>query len=104
MQGANSALQCCTSGLYNSRCHPENNTLKSTNSALASAAEEISAVILHHGIDQKAYLQTCVFTSTLSEKKPVGEKSINKSRGFFATYPLQCELLYWNHYMVLNYI
>lgn len=47
MQGANSSLQRCTSGLSNSKCYPENSTLKSTNSALAPATEEISALILH---------------------------------------------------------
>lgn len=46
-QRANSALLRCTSGLCNSRCYPENSTLKSTNSASAPAAEEISALILH---------------------------------------------------------
>lgn len=76
MQGANSALLRCTSGLRNSRCYPENSTLKPTNSASAPAAEEISALMLHEGIDQIAYLQTCIFASTLSRSKPVVEKTL----------------------------
>lgn len=66
MQEARSALQCCTSGLYKPRCYPESSSLKPSNSALASAPKQISALTLHQGTDQTADLQTRVFASTLS--------------------------------------
>lgn len=88
MWGARSALQCCTSGLFKCRCYPENSTLKSSNPALASAAEQISALRLHQGTDQPADLQTMYLLPLCHKYRQWWGKKIH--------YQIERFLCYWS--------